>query len=147
MTTQSHHAPLQTCSGNLPFSISCVKAEPQSWPCGNPRELIRAESRLLPRSGTELGCWFGVDPDSCLRARCVFYTLELTSFSYLKKKKKSERAPTLPANSHQASPRTYLVPCALSLHICFHPFCISAGGSPGAFAENTDKWNLLRSWL
>lgn len=35
-------------------------------------------------------------------------------------------------NSHQESQRHLPFPCALLPHVCFYPFCGSAGGSPGA---------------
>lgn len=67
---------------------------------------------------------FRVDCDT-VAGSSLYFTNWNEHLSVTEKKKN-------PVNSHQASQRHISFPCALLPHVCFYPFCGSAGGSPGA---------------
>lgn len=123
MTTQSHHALLQTCMGNLPFlPLPCECTSTSPGPAG-----LRAEQPPVKlvyfgapgRSRVSCSVWI---PEPLQGWGVCILQTEKHIFHLFKNK-------NLPVNGHRASQRHSWSHRALPPYIHFYPFCTSAGGN------------------
>ena len=124
------------------FTFHVWKSQQQPGLRRNPRGLIPLNPVFL-----RLPAWSWVSGLARVpqpsQGRVWYFKTRNAHLSVFKKKKKKK---TFLGTATRRVSDTFVPACFVTAR-GFHPFCVSAGGSPGALAENTDKWSRLQSRL